>query len=107
MNGVQSKWERDWGGALESPWTYWFPLALRIDNLKTWRGKAREQWNQFKAAVGRRIPSSTVLLLLRLAETILESLSFIPGVAPIVEFKSVLESVAEGSAEAEGAAVAA
>jgi hypothetical protein len=71
-------------------------LKLKIDVWTKARIQAKQIWTRIKSAAGR-IPASIVHLLFDCAQTILGSLSFIPGIDAIEEFKSTIESIADAS----------
>jgi hypothetical protein len=71
-------------------------LRLKINVWTKQREQARHLWGRIKEA-GAKVPASLVHRLFDSAQTILGSLSFIPGIDAIEEFKSTLESIADGS----------
>jgi hypothetical protein len=71
-------------------------LTLKIGFWRRQRQRARELWALMKSTA-RRIPSSIVHKLFDAAQIILESLSFVPGIDAIKEFKDTIESIADES----------
>jgi len=71
-------------------------LTLKIGFWRRHRQRARELWALMKST-GRRIQSSIVHKLFDAAQIILGSMSFIPGIDAIKEFKDTIESIADDS----------
>ncbi len=75
-------------------------LAIKLGAWERIRRRTRQEWSNLRSRVGR-VPKGIVRRLFGLAQVILGSLRFIPGIDVIMEFKGTLEEIAESAEDQE------